>query len=121
MTSVKQVLNKEKMFSTSEIFENVQLFSDFFIETLYWFRRIGAKQYLKGNEHFWLYLKNNVTIYDEDRKEILEGIFESIADNGSLILQSLKTKEMLTVINGTQLKLSPNQPEIYEISLENFT
>ena len=121
ITSVKQVLNKEKPYTTSEIFENVQLFSDFFIETLYWFRRIGAKQYLKGNEHFWLYLKNNVTIYDEDRKETLEGIFESISDNGSLILTPLKTKDSLTVINGTQLKLSPNQPENYEIPLENFT
>lgn len=108
ITSVKQILNYKKNYSSEEIFEKVQIFSNFFIETLYWFRKMGAKQYLKGQKHFWLYLKNNVTIYDEDRKETLEGIFESVADNGSLLLQPLNSKETLTIINGTRLKLSPN-------------
>ena len=30
ITSLKQVLNKEKSYTTSEIFENVQFFSNFF-------------------------------------------------------------------------------------------
>lgn len=102
--SMKQVLQREKLYSSAEIFENIQIFSDFFIETLYWFRRIGAQQYLKSNEHFWLYLKNNVSIYDEDRKKTIEGIFETISEDGSLIIQSQQTKNTISIINGTHLK-----------------
>ncbi len=120
VTSLKSLLRNDTDYSFLEIYAAAQTFADLFTKNLYWYCRIGAHQFFKDCQHLWAYLNYNVEVFDEDRKEWLEGVFENVTDEGCLILRPFGAEQPIRVINGTYLKLSARQPDNYEAFVGNF-
>jgi len=120
VTSLKILLKKNSSFPFSDIYVETQNFASIFTKNLHWYHRIGAKQFIKDCNDFWLYFNQNVVIFDEDKKVWVEGIFENVTENGCLVLRTLDTNESIQVTNGTKLRLSSKQPDNYKNFIENF-
>lgn len=82
--------------------------------------RIGSKNGLEafydkenpldrfGSKHYWLYLGQKVTVFDEDKKKQLTGRFDKLTDDGALQLACNNGKTEI-VLNGTGLKPAENR------------
>ena len=119
-TSLKILSKRNLDFSFSDIYIEIQNFANIFTKNLHWYHRIGAKQFIKDCNDFWLYLNQNIVVFDEDKKAWIEGVFENVTEAGCLILRSLDSNESIQVINGTKLHLSPKQPDTYIDFIENI-
>ena len=123
--SVKSFLNslhkkcglyRENDFTRDELFQSVQRFADLFLKNLAIIRQKGlAAFYGKedpfhrfGSKHYWLYLGQNITVFDEDKQMHLTGKFEALTDNGAfqLVCNDGHTE---VVLNGTGLKPAENR------------
>ena len=124
-TSVKSFLNsfskehglyRENDFTRDELFQSVQRFVELFLKNLSFVREKGLAAfydkedpvYRFGSKHYWLYLGQNVTIFDEDKKQLLTGKFEKLTDDGALQLACDDGKTEV-VLNGTGLKSAENR------------
>lgn len=120
--SVKSFLNslpkkcglyRENDFTRDKLFQSVQRFAELFLKNLALVQKNGlAAFYGKespleqfGSKHYWLYLGQNVTVFDEDKKAHVTGKFEKLTDNGALQLACDDGKTEI-VLNGTGLKLA---------------
>ena len=123
--SVKSFLNslhkkcglyRENDFTRDELFQSVQRFAELFLKNLALVQKNGLKAFYDkenpldqfGSKHYWLYLGQNVTVFDEDKKAHVTGKFEKLTDNGALQLACDDGKTEI-VLNGTGLKLAENR------------
>lgn len=122
--SVKSFLNslhkkcglyRENDFTRDELFQSVQHFAELFLKNLALVQKNGLEAFYDkenpldqfGSKHYWLYLGQNVTVFDEDKKAHVTGKFEKLTDNGALQLACDDGKTEI-VLNGTGLKLVEN-------------
>ena len=111
----KHGLHREKDFTRDELCKSVQRFADLFSENLSFIRQKGLAAFYDeedpfcrfGSKNYWLYLGQNVTIFDEDKKQFLTGKFEALTDNGALQLVCDDGRTEI-VVNGTGLKSAEN-------------
>ncbi len=123
--SVKSFLNsfpkghglyREKDFTRDELFQSVQCFAELFWKNLALVQKNGLKVFYNeeklfyrfGSKHYWLYLGQKVTIFDEDKKTQLTGRFDKLTDDGALQLACDDGKTEI-VLNGTGLKPAENR------------
>jgi biotin-[acetyl-CoA-carboxylase] ligase BirA-like protein len=123
-TSVKSFLNsfpkkhglyRENDFTRDELYQSVQRFSDLFLKNLALVQKNGLEAFYDkedpleqfGSKHYWLYLGQNVTVFDEDKRMQLTGKFEALTDDGALRLICDNGKTEI-VLNGTGLKSAGN-------------
>ena len=120
--SVKSFLNsfpqehelyRENDFTRDELFQSVQNFAELFLKNLALILQKGLVAFYDeedpffrfGSKHYWLYLGQKVTIFDEDKKTQLTGRFDKLTDDGALQLACDDGKTEI-VLNGTGLKLA---------------
>ena len=120
VTSLKSLYKNREDYSLQELCTCAQDFSDLFLRNLYWYHRVGAKQFFKDCHDYWMYLGDNVNIYDEDKRQWVNGIFENVSEEGCLLLKPLSGDETIRVINGTRMHLANKQPENYKGFIENL-
>lgn len=123
--SVKSFLNSfpkehglyhKRDFTRDELFQSVQSFAELFLKNLALIQQKGLAtfyneedlEYRFGSKHYWLYLGQKVTIFDEDKQMQLKGKFEALTDDGALQLACDDGKTEI-VLNGTGLKLAENR------------
>lgn len=123
--SVKSFLNsfpkedglyREEDFTEDELRQSVQRFTQLFLKNLSFIRQKGLAafyneedfEYRLGSKNYWLYLGQNVTVFDEDKKTQLTGKFENLTDNGALQLACDDGRTEI-ILNGTGLKLAENR------------
>lgn len=103
-TSVRQLLNQNSLFSQTAIFAKIQRFSRLFMS--HWLSYSNQPTALSDAcSSYWLYLHQNVTIFDEDQQQWLNGLFQAVLPNGSLQLK-LDSGHTTTILNGTHLQLA---------------
>ena len=122
--SVKSFLNsfpkkcglyRENDFTKDELFQSVQRFAELFLKNLALIQKNGLAAFYDkedpleqfGSKHYWLYLGQNVTVFDEDKKAHVTGKFDKLTDDGALQL-ACEDGETEIVLNGTGLKLAEN-------------
>ena len=123
--SVKSFLNsfpkehglyREQDFTKDELFQSVQRFTQLFLENLAIIQQNGLAAFYDeedlfcrfGSKNYWLYLGEKVTVFDEDKKQLLTGKFEKLTDDGALQLACDNGKTEI-VLNGTGLKPAENR------------
>ena len=121
--SVKSFLNsfpkghglyRESDFTEDELRRSVHHFAKLFWKNLALVREKGLEAFYDkenpldqfGSKHYWLYLGQNVTVFDEDKKAHVTGKFEKLTDNGALQLACDNGKTEI-VLNGTGLRKLP--------------
>lgn len=120
VTSLKILYKNKENYSLQELCTCAQNYSDLFLRNLYWYLRVGVKQFFKDCRGYWAYLGDTVSIYDEDKGQWVNGIFEDVSEEGCLLLKSLSEEEIIRVVNGTRMHLAGKQPETYEGFVENL-
>ena len=123
--SVKSFLNsfpkenelyRENDFTRDELFQSVQRFAELFLKNLALVQKNGLAAFYNeedffyrfGSKHYWLYLGQKVTVFDEDKKKQLTGRFDKLTDDGALQLACDNGKTEI-VLNGTGLKPAENR------------
>jgi BirA family transcriptional regulator, biotin operon repressor / biotin---[acetyl-CoA-carboxylase] ligase len=102
-TSLKILLNNTEDYPTSELFKYIQNFSELFVQNLHWYHTSGITQFFHDASPLWLYHRDKIRIYDEDKKQWLCGIFETIDPNGGLVIKTEQDTSVI-VLNGTHLR-----------------
>ena len=118
--SLKTLLNNKGDYSLQDLSVCVQDYADLFWRNLYWYHRVGAKQFFKDCHKYWLYLGDNITIFDEDRQQWLNGVFEDVSNEGCLLLKPLSGGESVRITNGTKIHLTEKQMDKYEGFVDNL-
>ena len=106
---------RENDFTKDELFQSVQRFAELFLKNLALIQKNGLAAFYDkedpleqfGSKHYWLYLGQNVTVFDEDKKAHVTGKFDKLTDDGALQL-ACEDGETEIVLNGTGLKLAEN-------------
>ena len=122
--SVKSFLNsfpkehglyRERDFTKDELFQSVRCFAELFLKNLALIQQKGLAAFYNeedlkhrfGSKHYWLYLGEKVTVFDEDKRTQLTGKFEELTDSGALQL-ICDNGHTEVILNGTGLKLAEN-------------
>lgn len=101
-TSLKLLQKSSRDYEVADIFESVQRFAERFVKNLCWYQQIGWRQFYNDCQPIWLYLNEEVSVFDEDKKQWIKGIFEAISKEGALLIR-LQNQSLYRVLNGTQL------------------
>ncbi len=120
VTSLKILFRNSEDYSLQELSVCARDFADLFMRNLYWYRRVGAKQFFKDCRDYWMYLNDNVNIYDEDRRQWVSGVFEDVSEEGCLLLKPLAGGECIRVMNGTKMHLADKQLDSYKGFIDNL-